>query len=142
MLLGHVAVPLLLNHYFDLEAAPLFAASVFPDVVDKSLHELGWAVNGRTAAHSLAFMGVTTLLVHTLLGKAAARAWFTGYLGHLLCDMGGFVPWFYPFRTYRFERSGRSFWQKVTRWSEQVQLAEIGLLIWAAAVMAVKLLRK
>lgn len=134
MLLGHLAVPTLLKHYLPLETGPLYAGSFFPDVVDKTLHAAGLAANGRTWAHTLLTLTTTTLLVYLVWGAFTARSWFVGYLAHLLCDVGGDVPWFYPFMAYEFRPSTRTFWQKLARWSRNIQLSEVFLVAWALLV--------
>jgi len=131
MLLGHLALPILLKHYLAVEAAPVYAGSLFPDVLDKALYMGGLAENGRSAAHTLLGLAISTLLMGLLGGRGRARAWALGYLGHLVCDAGGHVPWLSPFKTYAFVSRRESFWRKLARAFLQVGVLEVGLIFWA-----------
>ena len=113
MLLGHLAVPTILQHYFELESVPLYAGSVAPDVIDKGLQQVRVTVNGRNWAHNIFSLTLSSLTIWALADKKAAKSWFVGYLGHLLCDADGFVPWFYPLATYKFYPSEKNLWQKL-----------------------------
>lgn len=132
MLLGHLALPTLLKHYLDVEPFPVYAGSLFPDVLDKALYVGELTENGRSTAHTLLGLAVSTLMVGLLGGRGRARAWSLGYLGHLLCDMGGHVPWLSPFKTYAFVSRRESLWRKLARAFLQVGLLEAGLIFWAA----------
>lgn len=132
MIIGHLAFPAILRHYFpELEAAPLYAGSLFPDVMDKGLHSLELALNGRSIAHTLFSLITTTTIIAIFLGKKLARSWAIGYLGHLICDSGGDVPWLYPFTTYTYRISSRNLWQKIKRWLTNPNPFEIILTLWA-----------
>lgn len=132
MIIGHLTLPAILRHYFpELEAAPLYTGSLFPDVMDKGLHSMRLMVNGRTVAHTLFSLIVTTTIIAIFLGKKSARSWAVGYFGHLICDGGGDVPWLYPFTTYTFRESERNIWQKIKRWFSNPNPFEIVLTLWA-----------
>lgn len=134
MLLGHLAVPIILRHYADeMDLTLLVAGSVAPDVVDKSLQQVGTAVSGRSLAHSLFALGTSSLLVWRCWGNTAVVSWFAGYLGHLICDMGGSVPWLYPFAAYPFERTERRLWIKLR--DARPGPAELVLVAWAAVIV-------
>ena len=104
MLLGHLAVPVLFRHYMDRKGyafMPLLGGSIFPDVVDKSLHQLKVTRNGRHIGHTLLTLTITTLLVRVIGGENQAKSWAAGYVSHLLGDGEG-LPLLYPFRRYYF----------------------------------------
>jgi membrane-bound metal-dependent hydrolase YbcI (DUF457 family) len=132
MLLGHLAVPIIIKRYLPQEQLPaLMVASIFPDVVDKTLKELQLRPNGRTFSHSLLGLGLSTLLVYLVWGKTIGRSWALGYLLHLCGDLGGTVPWFYPFKEYVFKLSPFTYKQKIIRTVTHPQPIETGLLLWA-----------
>lgn len=136
MLLGHLATPILLKRYLKrVETVPLFAGSLFPDLLDKSLQQARLAANGRTLAHTLLSLTATTALFYRFRGRAAARSWALGYLGHLLCDIGGTVPWFYPFVAYEFVPSSRHWWRRIEQALGNVSLVETLLLLWALGIL-------
>ena len=83
---------------------PLLIASLFPDIVDKTIGYVFHAMpNGRHYAHNVfSWLGLS-LLVTMIWGKAAGYAWFSGYLGHLLVDSESMLPWFFPLKKYLFE---------------------------------------
>jgi hypothetical protein len=86
---------------------PLLAASLFPDLVDKFIGYV-WGVmpNGRHYAHNIFSLTGLSVTVTLIWGKTVGRAWFIGYLGHLLLDTYRMVPWFFPLKQYPF-RPGR-----------------------------------
>ena len=103
MLLGHIAVSLLLHRYLDADLTPAMAGGMFPDLVDKTLCQvLHLTQSGRMYAHTLLGLGLSTAIVGAVWGGREARSWGLGYGGHLLADVGGPVPWLYPFREYDF----------------------------------------
>jgi hypothetical protein len=137
MLLGHLAIPTILREYFDLEAIPLYVGSFFPDLVDKTLEEVGWLPNGRNIAHTLFTLAVTTVWVERIGGKASAISWAIGYLGHLVCDVSGLVPWLYPFVAYEFKTPrSRPFLQKVKRAITHAGPLEWALVVWAVVLVS------
>ena len=83
---------------------PLLTASLFPDIVDKTIgYILHLMPNGRHYAHNIFSLMASSLLMTLIWGKVAGYGWFTGYLGHLLSDSNKMVPWFFPLRHYIFE---------------------------------------
>jgi hypothetical protein len=89
---------------------PLLIASLFPDLVDKSLGYVFHVMpNGRHYAHNIFSLIGLSLAVTLVWGKAVGFAWFVGYLGHLLVDSKSWVPWFFPVQKYRFYRGRLSF---------------------------------
>ena len=134
MLAGHLGVSVLTHRYLKADLVPVVVAGVIPDVVDKTLCQgLHIFPSGRMWGHTLLGLAVSTLFVWLLWGRQSAWSWATGYLGHLVGDFGGQVPWLYPFVQYDFEPSP-GFWEILRRRLEHP--AEIGLelalLGWAA----------
>jgi hypothetical protein len=106
MLIGHVGIALLQHRYLDAELVPVMAGGLFPDALDKTLCQvLQVTRSGRMWGHTMLGVIVSTTLVGVIAGRRAARDWLLGYLGHLLADSEGPVPWWYPFRTYTFDQS-------------------------------------
>ncbi len=89
---------------------PLLLASLFPDMVDKTIGYVLHAMpNGRHYAHNLFSLVGLSLLVALIWGKATGYAWFSGYLGHLLADSDRLVPWFFPLKKYPFKKGRLTF---------------------------------
>jgi hypothetical protein len=107
---GHLAVALaehrLLTRFGpddQLPLRPLLLASFFPDVVDKAIgYVFHLMPNGRHFAHNVFALSGLTLAVTLVWGRTTGRAWFMGYLGHLLADDAHQVPWFFPVKGYDF----------------------------------------
>ena len=136
MLLGHFAVPIIIKQHLPQEKLPALAiASIFPDMVDKTLKQLKVRPNGRTFSHSLLGLGISSLLVTLIWGKAAGRSWTIGYLLHLLGDLGGTVPWLYPFKDYNFQLSQFGYKQKIIRAFTHPNPTETVLLLWSLALL-------
>lgn len=135
MLLGHFALPLIVRHYFpDRADMPAFtAASIAPDLLDKSLQQAGLAISSRSYAHTLLGLVASSGIVWAAFGRAAMVNWAAGYFVHLLCDAGGNVPWLYPFAAYHFRRSDRTLLEKLR--SGRPGPVELLLLGWAAVVV-------
>ena len=132
MLFGHFAISALIHRYLRVDLPATVIGGIFPDIVDKTLCQgLHITPSGRMYGHTLLGLFTTTTAMLILFGRKKATAWGLGYLGHLLGDSGGFVPWFYPFTTYYFRPSTRSLFASFRhifgrrRWPEWV------LLIWA-----------
>ena len=103
MLLGHVAVSILEHRYLKADLVPVVVAGVVPDVVDKTLCQvLHLTPYGRMFGHTLVGLALSTAVVGLIWGRRVAWSWALGYLGHLLGDAGGFIPWLYPFVHYDF----------------------------------------
>lgn len=105
---GHLAVALLQNRIvFNGQAdtlKPILVASLFPDLSDKTIgYILRLMPNGRHYGHNLFALVLTSLLVYVIFGRTTAQAWFVGYVGHLLADLNGAVPWTFPLQPHEFE---------------------------------------
>jgi len=83
---------------------PLLVASLFPDMVDKFIGYV-WGImpNGRHYAHNIFSLIGLSAIITLIWGKTVGRAWFIGYLGHLLVDSSRMVPWFFPLKQYPFQ---------------------------------------
>jgi hypothetical protein len=132
MLFGHLAVSALEHRYAKVDFVPVMAAAVVPDLIDKvSYYLLGTTKFGRSWGHSLLTALVSTLLVLLLWGRRDAVSWGLGYVSHLVCDVGGVVPWLYPLVSYSFppaETFEATLWMGLTR---PRILLELALLLWA-----------
>jgi membrane-bound metal-dependent hydrolase YbcI (DUF457 family) len=132
VLSGHLAVAALLRHYLQTEPLSTLGGSAAPDLLDKALYQGGVTKSSRTYGHTLLGAAVSTALVYLIWGKRPAQSWFVGYLGHLLADAGGFVPWFYPWKRY-------TFYPKLCEPLSPLQFVrmsplELPLLLWAAYI--------
>jgi hypothetical protein len=132
MLFGHLAVSALEYRYAKAELVPVMAAAVAPDLIDKIAHYvLGISSFGRLWGHTLIAAFLSTFIVFLLFGRRSAASWGLGYLSHLVCDIGGVVPWLYPFVSYNFpeaEAFHTTLWMSLTR---PGILLEVALVIWA-----------
>ena len=89
---------------------PLLLASLFPDVVDKAIGYIFKLMpNGRHYAHNIFSLVGFSAIVTLIWGRVVGLAWFVGYLGHLLADSEGLVPWLFPLRCYPFQRGRLEF---------------------------------
>ena len=138
MLIGHIGITLLQHRYLDAELAPVVAGGLFPDALDKMLCQgLQVTPSGRMWGHTALGVVVSTALVGAFAGRRTARDWLLGYLGHLLADSDGPVPWWYPFKTYTFNPSPsfveifRHFAENQTDVMLEVTLLALGLLALA-----------
>jgi hypothetical protein len=112
-LVGHLAVALLEQRLLTatdqgkLAHGTLFVASLFPDVVDKTIgYGFKLMPNGRHYAHNLFGLLLGSLGIALILGKSAGYGWFLGHLGHLLADIDGDSqpPWLFPIKQYHFPK--------------------------------------
>jgi hypothetical protein len=139
MILGHLAVSALLHRYLDADLKPVIAAGLFPDVVDKLLCQvLRLTPSGRMYAHTFLSVALSTAVVHKVCGRRTSRAWALGYLGHLVADMEGRVPWLYPFREYEFSGSEPGLFQIMRKAMQRPSEVgfEAALLVWAAYALS------
>lgn len=106
---GHLALGLAQHRLPTLSTKkallPLLLASMFPDLVDKTVgYVFRLMPNGRHYAHNLFSLTGTSTFVAIFWGRHTGYAWFMGYLGHLLADTNGLVPWFFPVQSYHFQK--------------------------------------
>jgi hypothetical protein len=139
MLFGHLAISVLQHRYLDADLAPVIAGGVFPDVMDKTLCQvLHLTPSGRMFGHTLVGLAASSAIVRLLGGRRAARSWALGYLGHLLGDMGDFVPWLYPLVPYDFSRGSPGLLEILRRTLKDPAAMglELALSAWAVGAYA------
>lgn len=76
-------------------------AFLLPDLIDKPLWMLGVISDGRFIGHTLL---ITFLVAVAFSFKKRVYGLFAlcGGISHLLLDTSGFMPWFFPFKSYNF----------------------------------------
>ena len=137
MIFGHLAVSALEHRYAKVPFVPVMAAAVIPDIVDKIAHYgFGQYASGRMWGHTLVGVVVSSLIALALFGKRNAIGWMVGYISHLVCDIGGVMPWFAPLVQYEFPPAMDFFTTLWTGLTKPTLIVEFGLAIWA--IMALK----
>lgn len=132
---GHLAVALLQERLLlpgaaRASAPVLLLASLFPDLVDKTIGYIFRAMpNGRHYSHNIFSLILLSGAVTLLGGRPAGYAWFIGHLGHLLADCRGMMPWFFPLKRYPFRR-GRLTFNLVRMRREALALGLVLLARW------------
>ncbi|HOT91282.1 MAG TPA: metal-dependent hydrolase [Anaerolineae bacterium] len=137
MLIGHLGVSGLAHRYLKADLAPVVIAGIVPDVVDKVLcYGVHLMPSGRMWGHTLLGLVLSTAVVGLVWGRQTAWSWAVGYLGHLVADLGGQVPWLYPFVHYDFPPS-LGFWEMLLhKLQHPAELVlELALLGWAALAL-------
>ncbi len=88
---------------FSPEAAVTAFSFMLADLIDKPLWILGIISDGRFVTHTLLLWVVVAAAFYVV---KPAYGWFSlsGGLVHRLLDIFGFMPWFYPFKQYRWPR--------------------------------------
>lgn len=76
-------------------------AFLLSDLIDKPLWMLGVISDGRYIGHTL-LVAALVALVFSLKKRVYGLFAICGSISHLLLDIRGFVPWFYPFKGYNF----------------------------------------
>ena len=139
MILGHLAISALLHRYLKADLASVMAGGLFPDVLDKTLCQvLHVTPSGRMYGHTLLGLGLSTALVRGIWGSRKAHSWGLGYSAHLVADVGGAVPWLYPFREYDFSKLAPPLGEIVRRaLANPAELGlELSLLAWALLALS------
>ncbi|OQY46747.1 MAG: hypothetical protein B6242_06945 [Anaerolineaceae bacterium 4572_78] len=133
MLYGHLATSALLHRYTHASATPVMIAGIFPDIIDKTLcYVLHLTSSGRMFGHTLLVLSVSTLIVWLVWGKKVGWSWGLGYFAHLVCDMGGTVPWLWPFVSYTFSPDMLpNIFGKIWLALVNPKLIEVVISIWA-----------
>jgi len=138
MVIGHLGIALLQHSVLNAGLVPVIAGGLFPDMLDKTLCQvLRVTPSGRMWGHTALGVAVSTTLVTSFAGRRAGRSWLLGYLGHLLADSDGSIPWWYPFRTYTFEPSPgfveilQNFTENRDEMALEFGLLTVSLLAWA-----------
>jgi hypothetical protein len=135
---GHLATALAQHRLLTLSGRadavtlpPLLVASLLPDVVDKAVGYVFCLMpNGRHYAHNIFSLLGLSLVVMLLWGRVVGLAWFVGYLGHLLADGDGFLPWFFPVKRYQFY-AGRLKFKPLRLLKETIFLAVVLVIYYA-----------
>jgi hypothetical protein len=83
------------------ETAVTAFAFLLPDLVDKPLWVLGVISDGRYIGHTL-LLTFLVAFVFSLKKRVYGLFAICGGISHLLLDIWGFMPWFYPFKSYDF----------------------------------------
>ncbi len=136
MIVGHLAISALEHRYVEAALVPVMAAAVFPDLVDKIAHYgFGQHASGRMWGHTLLGALLTSAVVLALFGRHNAASWALGYLSHLVCDIGGVVPWLAPFVTYEFPPAMDFMTTLWTGLTKPLLLVEIALCAWAVIAL-------
>jgi hypothetical protein len=138
MISGHLAISALLHHYTKIKAGPAFLGGIFPDLVDKTIQAAGLAPSGRTVSHTLLSWLFSSMLVRRLWGNEAGSSWALAYMAHLVADADGFVPWFYPFRCYRFPQQQRQRFRLLRTLFSRPSSLELLLVTWWLLILVVR----
>ena len=131
---GHIAVALTQHSLPPLSKEkallpPLLIACIFPDAVDKTIGYVFKAMpNGRHYAHNIFSLFGVALLVSLIWNRRIGLAWFLGYLGHLLADQSGLVPWLFPLQKYHFCRQRFQFNSR--RFFKELALLALVIIIY------------
>lgn len=108
---GHVAVSYILSRVAKADLKIAVIASLFPDLLDKSLKLVFHLVpGGRSLGHGLPAVVVISLVMTAWKGRRAGYSWGIAHLFHLFADypFTEYVPWFYPLVPYSFPAGGPS----------------------------------
>ena len=108
---GHIAIALIYQElllppeHAQETTVPLLIASLFPDIIDKSIGYILHAMpNGRHFTHNVFSVILLSGVVGLIWGKRAGYAWFVGHLSHILADKKSMIPWFFPLKKYSFQQ--------------------------------------
>ncbi len=126
-------------NYFSIFAI-LFGA-MGPDLIDKILIQ-PFTGFGRHIGHSLLFNLLISIAVFLVFRKRKRvyLGFILGWQMHILLDVGGFIPWFYPFIQYEFQPRILSFWEMLSQ--PTVYINEIIGLLCLTAILLLYLKRK
>jgi hypothetical protein len=110
---GHLSLAFALAFILKLDMRVTLICAILPDLVDKPLTAVMNITEGRYIAHTLLFVTAVSLAFFAWK-RAYGLAAFVGGVSHLLLDLGGPLPLFYPFASYEFTRGrvdlGGHFW--------------------------------
>jgi LexA-binding, inner membrane-associated putative hydrolase len=125
----HVGVSATLALIFRLNPVVTVFCGILPDLIDKPLAALGIG-GGRYIGHTLLF-AVLVVVAFSLWKRKYGLAACIGLMSHLLLDLNGLVPWFYPFKDYNFYSSKLSIleWLKSYLTFSQVGLELIAVVL-------------
>jgi len=101
--IGHVGSSLFLAVILGLNPIVSSASVLLPDMIDKPLNILGLAPCSRFIGHTLLMGLLLSIFIYVFTrNKKITSSLLMGYWLHLIEDMRGFVPFFYPFINYSF----------------------------------------
>lgn len=101
LLFGHIGITIFIATMLYLPMTFAVLGVLLPDIIDKGFFLLGLFPCVRFFGHSIFFPLVIGLLTYLVTRKwKFALAITLGAFLHLLQDIEGFVPWFYPFINY------------------------------------------
>lgn len=101
---GHLGMAIFLGAILSLPLIFVATGVILPDLVDKVLFILGYLPCGRFFGHTIFFGPVAAFFVYLITRrKDISLAILFGCYIHLLGDIRGFIPWFYPVVNYAFD---------------------------------------
>lgn len=101
--IAHIGITLFFASLFSISFFYVGIASLLPDIIDKPLAMIGLTPCGRHLGHSLLVGIIISGLVYLITRKKIIFVSILfGYLMHLLLDLPGFIPLFYPIISYDF----------------------------------------
>lgn len=121
--IGHIGISLAAAYLLRLNMAVTVFCGILPDLLDKPLTALLGLTQGRYVGHTLLFIFLIVVAFFIWKRKYGVAA-LVGGISHLLLDLGGFVPWFYPFVSYQFEHGRVDF---ATYFRQYFTLSNIGI---------------
>lgn len=101
--LGHIGITVFLSIFLCLPALFSAIGVLLPDIFDKTLYVAKISPSAHFFGHTILFgliAGLVTFVVTKR--KDISLAILFGSLIHLIEDIGGFIPWLYPFVNYTF----------------------------------------
>jgi len=129
-LIGHIGISLAAAYLLRLNLAVAVFCGILPDLVDKPLTALLGLTQGRYIGHTLLFIFLIAAAFFIWKKKYGVAA-LVGGVSHLLLDLEGFVPWFYPFVRYQFEHGRVDY---VTYFRQYFTLSHIGIELMIVAL--------
>lgn len=103
LFLGHIGLTAFASSMLYLPILGAVVGVLLPDIIDKGLFTLGYALCSRFIAHSVFFFPVAGIVSYIITrNKKFALAVAFGALLHLAEDMHDDVPLLYPLKDYAF----------------------------------------
>ena len=98
--------------YFYFSYIFLIIGSMGPDIIDKLIIYPILGI-GRHIGHTLLFNVLICLMIFLIFRKHKRfyMSFIIGWQLHLILDLGGFIPWLYPFKQYVFVPKDASYFQ-------------------------------
>ncbi len=103
LILGHAGITALIASMIYLPALAAIFGTLLPDIIDKGLYLIGVFPCSRFLAHTIFFLPLAGIVAYLMTrNKKIAIAVTLGVIFHLIEDLNGEVPLFYPFKQYAF----------------------------------------